>query len=470
MSGRVGPLPPSFINTYSLDFDGVDDYVLIENGNFDATNGLTLSFWVKYDGVGAGNNWLFSNGGSGGVNSQFNTRFTADGRWFNYLAGGSFYTGINGLNDGNWHHLTQVIDYQNSIMYFYKDGSKSTTTRFSGYSEVDWSTISTPFFPFKGQVDEVALIGRVLTQSEITSISSTPTDLTDLSPIAWYRMGDNGTYKSPQWLIPSNENKDKVSNYSFDFDGMDDYVDCGDSDDFSFGNGTTDSPFSISAWIKMDDASAFRVATKYVNANREYLFTTDTSDRLSFALYDNSNGSRIQRKYNTALTSFQGQWINVIGTYDGSSLSSGIKIYLNGTRVDDIDGNLGTYIAMENTTQPLEIGRSNLTSFSNGKIDEAAIFNTELSSADALAIYNGGEPTTLPSGAVAHYKMGEEATFVYNVNPDGTWTIPDQVGSNDGTSNNQMADSARVGTAPSSSNNALSFNMDLIDRVTDVPT
>ena len=31
MSGRVGPLPPSFINTYSLDFDGVDDNVYLQN-------------------------------------------------------------------------------------------------------------------------------------------------------------------------------------------------------------------------------------------------------------------------------------------------------------------------------------------------------------------------------------------------------------------------------------------------------
>ena len=56
-------------------------------------------------------------------------------------------------------------------------------------------------------------------------------------------MGDNGAYKSPQWLIPSNENKDKLSNYSFELDGIDDYIDCGDSDIFSFGDGATDSRF-----------------------------------------------------------------------------------------------------------------------------------------------------------------------------------------------------------------------------------
>ena len=59
--------------------------------------------------------------------------------------------------------------------------------------------------------------------------------------------------------------------------------------------------------------------------------------------------------------------------------------------------------------------------------------------------------------------MGEDATF-----GGGVWTVPDSVGSNDGTSN-AMTIEDRVGSAPSSSNNAVSFNMDLIDRVEDTP-
>ena len=415
---------PVFSNTYSLDFDGVDDYVDTGITNT-GTNDVSISCWIKTTetfgylesrcAFGGYNNGSGANYTLGRMGSAFSSPDDMKVRVFNTL-------GTTKLNDGNWHNIIYTYDYSTKEVKAYVDGNTTpeATATFPAFNSnyriaIGWNGFNITY-SFQGNIDECAYWDSIISTSDITSIYNLglPSDLTDLSPIAWYRMGDNGSYKSPQWLIPSNENNDKVSNYSFDFDGVDDYVDCGDSDDFSFGNGTTDSPFSISAWIKMDDASAFRVATKYVNANREYLFTTDTSDRLSFALYDNSNGSRIQRKYNTALTSFQGQWINVIGTYDGSSLSSGIKIYLNGTRVDDIDGNLGTYIAMENTTQPLEIGRRDVTSFSNGKIDEWAIFNTELSSADALAIYNGGEPTTLPSGAVAHYKMGEEANFTSN--------------------------------------------------------
>ena len=209
-----------------------------------------------------------------------------------------------------------------------------------------------------------------------------------------------------------------TNTYSLDFDGVDDYVDCGDSDTFSFGNGSTDSPFSISAWINMDDASAFRIANKYTNTDREYIFTTDSSDRLSFALYDLSSGGRIQRKYNTALTSFQGQWINVVGTYDGNSLSSGILLYLNGTRVDDLDGNLGSYTAMENTTQPFEIGRNNLTSFANGKIDELSVFDKALTPTEITSISSA--PTDLSDlSPVAWYRMGDNGSW-----KSPQWLIP----------------------------------------------
>ena len=80
--------------------------------------------------------------------------------------------------------------------------------------------------------------------------------------------------------------------------------------------------------------------------------------------------------------------------------------------------------------------------------------------------------------------MGEDASF------DGTnWTVPDNVGSNPGTSANMdvsdlvgeapnysgggisegMTIEDRVGNSPNSDNNALSYNMEREDRVEDTP-
>ena len=96
-----------------------------------------------------------------------------------------------------------------------------------------------------GSVDELAVFdGELDSPAEVASIynGGTPNDLTSLNPLVWYRNGDNGSYKSPQWLIPENSNKDKVSNYSFEFDGVDDFI--------SFSPFSLSAEFTLSAWVK----------------------------------------------------------------------------------------------------------------------------------------------------------------------------------------------------------------------------
>jgi hypothetical protein len=58
--------------------------------------------------------------------------------------------------------------------------------------------------------------------------------------------------------------------------------------------------------------------------------------------------------------------------------------------------------------------------------------------------------------------MGEDATFSTN------WTIPDQIGSNNGTSANMTNDDL-TGDAPGVIGNGISDNMDIYDRTGDAP-
>ena len=197
---------------------------------------------------------------------------------------------------------------------------------------------------------------------------------------------------------------------SIELDGIDDYVDCGDNDNLSFGNGTTDSAFSISTWIKMNDATKFRAIGKYGASNIEYVLATGADDKIVFNCYDNSNSSRIGRQYSTPLTSLENQWIHVVGTYSGNSSASGLKIYLNGSRVDDTNSVVGSYGAMENTTQPLEIGKLT-TTYANGLIDEVSIFNSGLSASDITTIYNSGVPNDITSlSPLSWWRCGDNDT------------------------------------------------------------
>ena len=194
---------------------------------------------------------------------------------------------------------------------------------------------------------------------------------------------------------------------SIELDGMDAFVEVADADNLSFGNGTSDSPFSISAWVNMTDATRFYVVSKGLvfSTNYEYLLNINASDKLGLFLYDSSNNSRIGRLYNTPLTSYENQWIHICSTYSGNGLSSGIKVYVNGVRVDDTDSNSGTYVAMENGNRPLNIGRTEASVYSYGKIDEVAVFNAELSASDVSAISSAPSDLSAYSSLVSWWRF-----------------------------------------------------------------
>ena len=185
---------------------------------------------------------------------------------------------------------------------------------------------------------------------------------------------------------------------SFVFDGIDDYVDCTDNDIFSFGNGLTDSPFSVSMWVNMVNVlgspTGFRALSKYVNPLREYYITTISTGLLRFALQDGSRQQYVTTTNN--LTEFQNKWLNIVCTYDGrggdgvSGARAGLEIYLNGVlqSITRTGFGAGTYVAMDNTTSPLRIGQLDGTTYADGKVSVLQIYNKVLSQSEITQNYN----------------------------------------------------------------------------------
>ena len=174
------------------------------------------------------------------------------------------------------------------------------------------------------------------------------------------------------------------------------YLEISDSDIYSFGDGVGDNPFSLEAWVKMEDATSFPIISKgFYNTDFEWLLWTFTDDKLRFALGDESEAScYIGRGYNTALTSLEGTWIHIIATYNASGASSGVKLYLNGdsTAVDDINdqNNEGDYDAMENLGSSVYIGKYG-TTYAKGLIDEVKVYNKVLSPTEISKNYKHGK-------------------------------------------------------------------------------
>lgn len=179
--------------------------------------------------------------------------------------------------------------------------------------------------------------------------------------------------------------------YSLDFDGVNDYVSVPDSDDLSFGNGTTDSPFSVTAWVKADSWTKFRIISKFQdNSNREWVFTGDGAGNLALSLFDLTGSNSLNRWRLTPLST--GVWYHVGATYSGGGSYTNINLYVDGALVSMSGSTQGTYVAMHNTSGAVQLGKLNITTpdYANGLIAEAQIWDKELSADEMSNLYNTG--------------------------------------------------------------------------------
>jgi len=251
----------------------------------------------------------------------------------------------------------------------------------------------------------------------------------------------------------------------------------------TLGNGFTE--LSISCWVKYNNNLA-------TSNNYHPLVAKIGTVGNCYALQNmrsgaSSNGGELYFQVNTNTGDYQvfsgvvpsqNVWYNIVGTYDGLNA----KIYIDGV----LKATLSATGSINTNTQTLLLGDSGYSGYAgwlNGSLDEVSIYSTGLSQSEVTSIFNGGVPDRI-EGAISHWRMGEDATFNTN------WNVPDQVGSNNGTSanmtiadlqgeapnytggglSNNMTIEDRVGEAPNSTSNALSYNMTESDRETDVPT
>jgi len=228
-----------------------------------------------------------------------------------------------------------------------------------------------------------------------------------------------------------------LNEYSLNFDGTNDILNCGDSNDFSFGNGTTDSAFSISAWINVSTLlfAPKPIASKNESAEQEYTFYVASDGKLYFILYDTLGGSSDHATIQSASagTITTGSWFHVVATYSGNGSTSGMSMFVNGSALSTTASS-NNYTAMDNGTGSFLIGhdQAGRKTFS-GNIDEVSIWDKELSASDVTSLYNGGTPTDLTgmSNLVGWWRMGD---------PTGVAAFPTIVdqstNSNDGTMTN----------------------------------
>jgi hypothetical protein len=183
----------------------------------------------------------------------------------------------------------------------------------------------------------------------------------------WIFDSTSGTTITDRGLLSHNltTNSD-ISTLTKGYSGLSPYIqilgnaekyNAGDHSDFSFGNGATDNAFSIVSLCYPQGNNNRTILAKYDvttgATKREFRFYTDSSQNLLFALYDESANAVIARRVLSETLPLNKTMV-LTATYDGSATVGGLKIYRNGIQIDNNSVTSGTYIAMENTTTPMQ--------------------------------------------------------------------------------------------------------------------
>jgi hypothetical protein len=470
------------VSNYSFDFDGVDDYITASNAVLSSAGDMTISCWANFtslssvQGIFDSTNYFLS-----GFNGGFSFRTIGANLDVAFSNGTSFdaHSATAGLStSGGWYHLAFTFDNTTKVGTFYKNGASIGTHTYIGYDNADLTnggviarSVRNNNFCFTGLLDEIVIFDSVKDATAINDIYNGGTPTTISGAVAHYKMGEEANFTS-NWLV-DNSALTNYSKRSFDFDGVDDYISVSDN---SIGQTQN---ISYSIWVNLDATTRQYIVGNWGSSNFGGGLSVENGDVLVFQMADGTNDSF----FNSRVVGFSthapiNTWNHILATWDGTDS----KIYINGVLRNTWSPTLPYTISYSNT---FWIGRRSNNDFSvNGKLDELALFNTAISIGD---VWDGsGQPIDVSavSGLTNNWRMGEEASF------NGTnWTVPDNLGSNNGTSANMTVDSLvgeaanysdggisngmtiedRVGEAPNSTNNALSINMDLIDRVPDTP-
>lgn len=412
-----------------LNFDGIDDYVESSSATFSAGDfSGSVCAWVNFKSVSV-ENTVISQGD------------TASLRGFGVFVGSTpgiisvAYYGAKNVNTNNivsankWNHIcvtkspggidTTTTIYLNGVSQTIASANAGTPDFLATnpvFIGVDRVSNGSSQSLANGVIDEVRFYNRAISSAEVLQLynmgasTKTGVSLRTLIPnlVSWWtfdggklitNVADSSGVNNGSLIIGASGKNTSTTTVpgkigqALSFDGTDDYIDIADNNSLSFGNGTTDTPMSISAWIYMKNAVEFKIMKKggIVGSDLEYFFRTGdqgtNTNLLTFRVYDASANANLGRRYSVAMTQYENKWIFVTATYDGSGTEGGVALYINGSRVDDTSASSGTYVAMENLTTGAQIGRYN-TFYSNGYIDDVRLYNKALSLSEIKQLYN----------------------------------------------------------------------------------
>ncbi|MDY7078847.1 MAG: LamG-like jellyroll fold domain-containing protein [Chloroflexota bacterium] len=184
------------VPNYALDFDGVNDYVLIPDSpsNGDFSSQITLEAWIKPDGFGGdGYSCIVTKGSAYYLNLDTTGRLQF--YWYN-LSSPGYHRSPNVIPTGQWTHVAAT--YDGSHVRLYENGVQVYSQSVSGNGRTSSYPVGIGRHPksairhFNGRIDEARILNRALSASEIRGdYNAKGTYPARSGAVGWYHLDEN---------------------------------------------------------------------------------------------------------------------------------------------------------------------------------------------------------------------------------------------------------------------------------------
>ncbi|OGM91093.1 hypothetical protein A2755_00020 [Candidatus Wolfebacteria bacterium RIFCSPHIGHO2_01_FULL_48_22] len=402
----------------ALSFDGVDDYVQVNQPIYQNNTSYSISFWMKSpaqatgniksiyaEAVTSGSAYLRLASWPGASPNQLRVVIRNDAA----VAVLAVYSTTIVFND-TWHHIAWTDANGTAALYIdgVRDASNFNYTR-SGVFTLNTSTIgaivdSGPDDFLQSKIDDVRIYNRALSASEIKALyqsgaaainSSQNNRLKDGLVGLWsFNGGDmNG---NTAYDRSGNNNNGTLTNgptraigkigQALSFGGVDDYV------AVSSANSVDNAQLTYSAWIYRTGSAPSQVISTGIGTTAHTLFyILGTPPGVEFSYIWTSG---ICKSATAAGAVSLNNWYHIVVTYDRSlacSASTVPRIYVNGVQVGAADTTNGTSGALTGTNA-VNIGTTMTPSnYFPGLIDDVRIYNRALSEQEVKQLYLMGK-------------------------------------------------------------------------------
>ncbi|HBG77354.1 MAG TPA: hypothetical protein DDW84_00700 [Phycisphaerales bacterium] len=307
------------------------------------------------------------------------------------------------LTPGNWYQVVGVFDRTNDTGIIYVNGveqARSTDMITDPYSCDAPTTIgyrnNTSDQPYNGVIDDACIYDYALSDAEVTALyGQAPQSglvahwkLDETSGnVAYDSAGtNNGTVSGALWTAG------KIDG-GLDFDGTNDYVDCGNNSSLDVGGGS----FSVAAWVKRPvvngvyDIVAKRLpSAPYTGWTFEMFWWNDNNWHIKlWTPQEHEAECHFAFEANT--------WYHVAAVRDAAN--SQIFYYVNG----QLAASLPFSNADISNTAKLSIGRlsEENNQYFKGPIDDVRLYNYALSDEEVAVLY--GQAPPLPHVATTYH-------------------------------------------------------------------